>query len=461
MVNWNELKPEDKMSRARVKIQRKYPFYGHIVLHLTMVETDDLPTAGVDFKGNLFYNPEFIDGLDKEEARGLILHEALHLVLEGRMRQKGRQNHQLWNIAQDAIINHTIVQENQKEFEGVNDDNIELNLPETIPGDVTGKEEDGEPVMPNEDGSIEIGGANIEDLGDETFESVYDILKREADENKIEVVVVDEHIQGEEGEGGGGEGEESEEGEGKKVTVTNGEGEEIEVEIEAGEGQEISDTEVDTEEVLEEAAQRAVQERGEVPASVEQRVEEVQQSDQNWKKVLHSIIGNTIPHDYSYQSPHKKSHSLGVYFPHTRGEKVEVTVALDTSGSISDKNLSEFLGEVIDIVQQYSVVDLRVIQHDADVHAVDEWDRASKDDIIGEDGFIIEGRGGTDHHPVFEELEEQESNNDIVIMFTDGYTSVPDEKPLGVGHVVWAINNYDVGMDRLKFGDILRVHAEE
>ena len=64
------------------------PFYGRITRCLDKEATDSIPTAGVMVKdGNLklYYNPAFCAGLLKEgpaKVKGLLKHEALHLVFE-------------------------------------------------------------------------------------------------------------------------------------------------------------------------------------------------------------------------------------------------------------------------------------------------------------------------------------------------------------------------------------------
>lgn len=483
MPTWKSLTPAEKVSRAKVRIQRNFPFYNRILLHLDPVETEEVPTAAVDFRGNLYYNPEFIDHLDEDEARGVILHEALHLVLKGRARRGGRKNHRLWNLAQDAIINHVVVQESNQNSE------LDINLPTTIPaGD--GGEQEGSPIMPDSDGSLEVGGEKVaDDLDDETFESMYDILKREVDESKIKVVVMDEHFE-EDGDGqqqsgqgdgeaqqqgeGGGQGDEDEDGgddeqqqgeggqgDDEQTVVVKGKGgKEIEIDVSDKDIKESIDE--DPEEILEKAAQDAQENsQGHIPAGMEQRIDNIRQGEKNWRKVLANVVGSQIETDFTWASPHKKSHSMGAYLPDTEGEKVEVTVALDTSGSVSDENLREFMGEVIEIINTYDRVDLTVIQHDADVHDVESWDSVTKHDVLGDEGFIIQGRGGTNHVPVFERIEEDyEIDSDVIICFTDGYTTAPNNMPRGVSRVVWAINNYDVDMGRLNIGEIIRVHAE-
>ena len=85
------------------------PFFGHLVQHLNLIETEKIPTAGVDERNNLYYNPDFINDLTDEEGKGVMAHEVMHLALEC-FDRLGERDKNRWNIAQDIIINHILVQ---------------------------------------------------------------------------------------------------------------------------------------------------------------------------------------------------------------------------------------------------------------------------------------------------------------------------------------------------------------
>lgn len=105
------------MDHHLVSLLLEEPFYGRITRCLTKVESDKLPTAGVTVKdGNLvlYWNREFCAGLVKEgpkKVKGLLKHEALHLVFE-HCTARRLNPHQVANIAADCAIN-SLIPENE------------------------------------------------------------------------------------------------------------------------------------------------------------------------------------------------------------------------------------------------------------------------------------------------------------------------------------------------------------
>ena len=101
------------MDAHLIKLLLDEPFYGRITRCLTKIESEDVPTAGVTVKdGNLvlYYNREFCAGLIKEgknKVKGLLKHEALHLVFE-HCTTRRLDPHAVANIAADCAINSLI-----------------------------------------------------------------------------------------------------------------------------------------------------------------------------------------------------------------------------------------------------------------------------------------------------------------------------------------------------------------
>lgn len=64
-----------------------------------------IPTAGVDARGTIYIGEEFFAKLSDEEARFVLGHELMHLLLYHYDR-RGDRNHRRWNKAADRWINH-------------------------------------------------------------------------------------------------------------------------------------------------------------------------------------------------------------------------------------------------------------------------------------------------------------------------------------------------------------------
>ena len=111
-----------------------------------------------------------------------------------------------------------------------------------------------------------------------------------------------------------------------------------------------------------------------------------------------------------------------------RNFTTKILIAADTSGSISDDDLQLAFGFIKNFFK-YGIERIDVIQFDTQIYpkSLVELSKAPKE-------FNITGRGGTDFNEVFEYAQEKNPTYDGVIIFTDGYASVPKTK--------WLSNNY-------------------
>jgi predicted metal-dependent peptidase len=111
-------------------------------------------------------------------------------------------------------------------------------------------------------------------------------------------------------------------------------------------------------------------------------------------------------------------------------------LAIDTSGSMSDRDLGLVLGEV-DAIRRSCACELTVLQFDADIHATAEFNRWSDtDDTIGSTKVMrVFGRGGTDLRLPFAWAEEQRRKGrriSALIVCTDGFGPLPQKAPSGL-----------------------------
>ena len=83
------------------------PFYASIMRSVEKIKTDSIPTAGVaaiDGKLKMWWNPAFVASLAPEKVRGLLKHEARHIIL-GHIASRRKEPHLQWNYATDWSIN--------------------------------------------------------------------------------------------------------------------------------------------------------------------------------------------------------------------------------------------------------------------------------------------------------------------------------------------------------------------
>lgn len=85
------------------KMLVKYPFFGSVVAGVDYKEDKKIDTAGTDGK-IVYYNPDFLEGLSIQEQTFIFAHEICHIAFNHILRSEGKDS-RIWNIATDAVIN--------------------------------------------------------------------------------------------------------------------------------------------------------------------------------------------------------------------------------------------------------------------------------------------------------------------------------------------------------------------
>ena len=98
------------------KLLIKYPTFGSVIANLEFQASKDIATAGTNGKV-LLYNPEFVSGLSDKERTFLFAHEVCHVAFEHIFRSEGKDS-RLWNIATDSVINALLKQDGLPMIEG-------------------------------------------------------------------------------------------------------------------------------------------------------------------------------------------------------------------------------------------------------------------------------------------------------------------------------------------------------
>ena len=98
------------------KMLVKYPFFGSVVASVDYKENKDIPTAGTDGE-IIYYNPEYLEGLSVEEQTFIFAHEVCHIAFNHILRSEGK-NPEIWNIATDGVINQFLKRDGLKMASG-------------------------------------------------------------------------------------------------------------------------------------------------------------------------------------------------------------------------------------------------------------------------------------------------------------------------------------------------------
>ncbi|MEV5602671.1 VWA-like domain-containing protein [Streptomyces sp. NPDC052299] len=168
---------------------------------------------------------------------------------------------------------------------------------------------------------------------------------------------------------------------------------------------------------------------GRAPKAWKRWAEEAFHPPQAWRDLLGAAVRSAVSgpgagDDYSYGRPSRRSAGLpGVVLPSLRRRPPQVSVVIDTSGSVSDAELGSALLEVSAITRAVGGRrDLvRVLSCDAAARVVHPLCRA--------EGIPLVGGGGTDLRTGFAEALRTHPRPDVVVALTDGQTPWPSARP--------------------------------
>lgn len=103
------LRGKEKLQAARAKVSYLRPYFSHAVFGLVLVESERVPTMGVDEWRRLYWNPEFVQDYSIEELTVILLHELGHVLRDHckRARQLGvtQLTMNLAQVAEDCALN--------------------------------------------------------------------------------------------------------------------------------------------------------------------------------------------------------------------------------------------------------------------------------------------------------------------------------------------------------------------
>jgi len=398
---FGDLTPLQKLTKARVNLNDNKPFFGYLTMRLVFhVEKDNEVQGrmGVDMYGNCIYNPKFVESLPQNEVEGVLCHEVMHCALK-HLERVGGKDRELWNISADIVINALI------KIDGMTPPRGGYN--------------------PDHNGDIKVfGDVDLHECHKKSANEVYEKLYEKWKKHKGPIPEgFDVHIyDSDKGNNNGGKG--------KNKNNNN--------------------NQIDWEKELVEATTFAKM-QGHLPAGMRRLVDELLGNTIDWRGLLYKYIQNTLPFDYTWIKPNKKSYATGIYMPDIVREKIDIICDIDTSGSISAKELQEFSSELLGIINSFENVDLTIIYNDTEVYGPHKLRNPSPDDIKR---LKPEGGGGTNHIPVFEWIDKNEPQAKLLIAFTDGYTSFPKKSNIDT---IWVLGGYHCDKKDIPFGRVIEL----
>lgn len=377
----------DKITKCKFRMVNKQPFFAVIALSLPFVEAPWLnpPTMATDMQ-NIYYHPKFVEDHSMGEIEAVIAHEVLHVAnLHGTRR--GTRNHLLWNIACDYAINLIVKDAGYK-------------LPDSALMD--------------------------EKYRDWSATAIYEDLLKNAPKIKVKMPST--------GDGEKGEGDED------GIVLDGAVFDPGSIQQDGSEGHGMTDaqrSELEQElKIKVKQAAESAKARGNLPAGLEGLIEAVGKPKINWKEYIQSWVSGVTPDDYTWSKPNRTmlaNHRVFMPTMTFNGAGVGV-LSIDTSGSVSDGELVQYITEIVGVIEICKPEKLYILQHDAILQKVDIWEAGM--DFAN---LKVKGRGGTCIQPIFRHLEKIDEQIDWMICFTDmGIGDYPTKEQAPDFPVLWA-----------------------
>ena len=206
------------------------------------------------------------------------------------------------------------------------------------------------------------------------------------------------------------------------------------------------------------AAANAAKMQGKLPAGLERLLGEILEPKVDWKDKIISLFARKVGSgSYDWRRPDRRLIVRDIYAPGRSGFGAgTVVIAVDTSGSIGERELNMFFAEMSGILEDVKPKRLVVMWCDAKVHRVDEIEEAS--DLCALRKKSIPGGGGTSFIPVFDEIKKMGLDNvDALVYLTDGYGVFPGTPPEYM--TIWG-SITQPGLVKYPFGDVVDIPAQ-
>lgn len=398
--------------KQRAALLVDQPFFGALALHLQLVEVEDpdiCSTMMVDGK-KLWYHSPFVHTLSEPELKGVLAHEVMHCVYKHMTRRKARHPVR-WNWAADFVINADI-----------------LEAGFTLPG---------KPI------TLKSPPGSRGHLFDPQYAgmSTEEVYERMPEMPTITIMIMG----GSGGKGkkqkqnGNGDGEGDDHGNGAHLPEGadfGGCGGVIDANADDPSHSPATSDETEREwEAITRVAIAAARRHnaGTLPGYLKRLVRELARPRKTWRDETAEFIDACMKSDYSWNRPNRRFVGRGLHLPGWEPDGLHKLVFVgDTSGSITEKVMSEYLGEMQGSLDQGTSDVLICVYCDAAVHGHREY---LPGDIVKYD--VDGGGGGTDFRPALAWVKEHHPDANAIVYLTDMYPFSWELEDPGIP-VLWA-----------------------
>ena len=376
------------ISATKIRLRKLSPFFAALSLYAEIEFSNEVQLAATNGK-KIIFNPITYIQLSPSERAGVFLYELLHMALLHHLR-RGVRDHYIFNIAADIVVNGMIVNEGN------------FKIPKY--------------------------GIRDKDLEHLSVEEVYELISKNRKKYSLNLVdLINDEKDSEEKDS-------QVKGNDLKTGISDLN---TEAEIRNYWKQAINDAKLITKGSSEKS----------LPESFERNFGEVLEPEIDWKTKLWNFLVRT-PTDFG-EFDRRLIYS-GLYLENLEGESINVFCCIDTSGSISNYEISKFMREIKGIINAYPNLNCRLWYADHECYGpynIDSMENVPKP----------KGGGGTDFEPFFKDITKKEFNNNdgVCIYLTDGYGYFPEKEP--DLPVLWVVIPGGAEQEYFPFGEIVKL----
>lgn len=152
---------------------------------------------------------------------------------------------------------------------------------------------------------------------------------------------------------------------------------------------------------------------GSIPGEIEIFLNRLLNPKLPWNRLLQKYLQTFSKNDYTFKKPNRRFFPQHILPSLYSQNLMNIAVAVDTSGSVSDEEFNRFVSETASIMNMMKPETITIVQFDTEIKSVDKVRNLR--DLMN---VSFSGRGGTRIEPVLEWANANKPQ--LLLVFTDG-----------------------------------------
>lgn len=390
---------EQSISRLKIDLVRKRPFYGVILMKLNEIKESSSTYIMSTDGSSIYYNKKYMENLNEAERNFYLLHQLYHCIFMHPSRMINKDI-KIANIAADFLVNYYIdIEKNEFKKAGIII---------SVPKDAY--------MIKDEKYKLELNKLSFEQL----YEKIYN-----QKENKISATP--QQIT------------KNNNSNGNNSSTLNIYGNNIDLNKIKSDlilPKNIEKTSSNMRRIIQESiitskvyGSKLI---GDMPGSLIRRITELIGTRVPWYKYLRRYLSNIMQDDTSFDTPDKNHIYRKMILPGPYEDEnyiEEILFLIDTSGSISEEDLNNFLFQAYNICKDFEA-NGKVIFFDSIVQDVFDINKENLNKLP------LYGGEGTDVNVALKYVKDKKLKYSCILVLTDGYFNSPQ---VFLRNVIWCL----------------------